>query len=115
MYGIPYIPVFTLFFAKTSGLGRLGAKGECGAAAAAVWRMGRPGLGDWDCEWDCARAAVPAAGARLLLCKGDDDSDCDGILFSASSSSSAAVCLRANSGLEPFVEPHFRIRLNFRS
>ena len=102
-----FVPVFTLFLGEMSGLGRRGAKEDCGVAvAAADWR-GRHGLGDG--EWDCA-----CARAARLLRTGDDDSEegDGGILFSASSSS---VCLRANSGLEPLVEPHFRIRVNFRS
>ena len=102
------VPVFTLFLGETSGLGRRGAKGDCGVAGAAAidWRV-RHGLGDGEWECACARAA------RLLRTGDDDGEEGDGgILFSASSSS---VCLRANSGLEPLVDPHFRIRVNFRS
>ena len=100
------MPVFTLFLGETSGLGRRGAKGDCGVAAeAAFWRV-RHGLGDG--EWDCACARA----ARLLRTGDDGGEEGDGgILFSASSS----ACLRTNSGLEPLVDPHFRIRVNFKS
>ena len=82
-------------------------RGTTTRRTAAFWRV-RHGLGDG--EWDCAWARA----ARLRR-TGDDDGeegDDGGILFSASSSS---VCLRANSGLEPLVDPHFRIRVNFKS